>query len=122
MGVRMQFKTLLIAASAVLASTTVSVACSPSDFGMAADDLNRLARATTVEDAQIRARRARNSVELAEMSISSCCFLASMELSESARHLRRAANEDDPVELMDHRGRAIRSFHAAIDNWNARLC
>lgn len=118
----MHLKALLIAASAVLASTTLSVACSPSDFGMAADDLNRLARATTVEDAQIRARRARNSVELAEMSIASCCFLASMELSESARHLRRATNEDDAAELMEHRRRAIRSFNAAIDNWNTRLC
>ena len=118
----MRFKALLMAAGAVLASTTVSVACSPSDFGVPADDLRRLARATTVEEARMRARQARNSVELAEVSMASCCFLASMNLGESARLLRRAAIEDDPAELMGYRRRAIRSFNAAINNWNARLC
>jgi hypothetical protein len=121
-GASMQVKTVLLALGALAASATGSAACSSVSFDIAAHDLNRLARAATVDDAAALARRARSSVEDAEISISFCCPMAAMELDESARHLRRAANENNPTELAEHRRRAIRAFNDAVDNWNARLC
>ena len=88
----------------------------------ATDAFNRLVRAETVDDAQTRARRARNEVQTLEMVTMQCCFLASTEFSNTSLQLRRVSNEDDPNEISNYIRRAVRSFNSGINYLNSRIC
>lgn len=97
-------------------------ACAPETMNVAAVDLNRLAAARTVDDAQIAARRARTSVEIAEASLLGCCPMVAFSLGDAARYLRRVMLDDDPEGISHARAKALRAFNAAIDDWNSRIC
>lgn len=114
-------RAVLLATAFGCAVTHGASACT-SSVNIAADDLNRAGRSTTVDEAQTRARRARASIEMVAVQTMSCCPMASMDFDDAATNARRASNEDDADQLAYHLRRAIRSFNSAVDALNMEAC
>ena len=108
--------------SSVFFGIPAASACSASSINIAAEALNRLGRASTVEDAQLEAGRARRNVQFAETDLMSCCLLVSTSLSDVARSLRNIEFETTASQIQYERDRAFRRFNEAVQNWNMRLC
>jgi hypothetical protein len=105
------------ALSCAVPGAALAASCSmlSSNLDDARSNLERAARAETLEDATARARRARNDLDDASASARDCgCPEAADELDTASSRARRARDASDGPEFTDALNGAIRSYNSAL--------
>lgn len=112
---------------AILGSAPANAQCEWPLIEMAVDEANtairRIKGATSLEDAQNYARRLQSAMEGSSLQMAMCeCHLVQSEFDDAETYSRRARNASDRDDFVYQINRAIRSFNAAIDAINMRIC
>jgi len=122
-------KAALLATSLFLmtASTPALARCEWPLVRMAVDEGNtavrRIKTASSLDEAQTYARRFQSAMEDAAMQMLMCeCILVQSEFDDAETYSRRAKNASDGDDFVHQMNRAIRSFNAAVDAINMRVC